>query len=215
MFNEIAKGYDRNAKIISFGIESLWRKKFIKLLKKHIKSPVLYLDVASATGDMIKELNFEKNIALEPSKEMNELAKNKLKNINVDFIEDTAESFKLDEKVDLVTIFMGVRNFEDIEEGLKNIDLYLKNGGVLAITELTTPKNFNPIYHISNFYMSYIVPVLGGLLSGNFKAYSYFPKSIKKISDDDIIKQLQNYEIIEHKRLFPPIASIIIARKNG
>lgn len=215
MFNKIAKTYDRNTKIISFGMEILWRNKFIKILKKYTKNSKVYLDVASATGDMIKEIHFEKNIALEPSKEMNEIAKKKLRNIDVNFIEDSAENFTLNEKVDLVTIFMGVRNFENIEKGLKNIDSYVKNGGIVAIAELTTPKTFNPLYTISIFYMTYLVPILGGLLSGNFKAYSYFPKSIKKISDDDIIKHLENYEIIEYERLFPPMASIIIARKNG
>jgi len=212
IYEKLAKKYDLATKVVSFGIEELWRKKFVKIIKKQIKNGTL-LDVASATGDMAKSLDFEKMYLLDPSSEMNKIAKEKLKDKNVVFIEDFAESAKIPQKVDLITAFMAVRNFDDLDKGIKNLDKYLKNGGYFAIVELT--KSNSLLFKLSMFYMSKIVPIIGGFITGEYESYKKFDKMIKNICDEDILKNLDGYEIIEHIRLFPPIASLIIARKNG
>ena len=212
IYEKLAPKYDFATKVVSFGIEEFWRKKFVKTIKKQIKNGTL-LDVASATGDMAKSLDFEKMYLLDPSSEMNKIAKEKLKDKNVVFIEDFAESARIPEKVDLITAFMAVRNFDDLDKGIKNLDKYLKNGGYFAIVELT--KNDSILFKLSMFYMSKIVPIIGGFITGEYESYKKFDKMIKNIRDEDILKNLENYEIVEHIRLFPPIASLIIARKNG
>jgi len=212
IYEKLAPKYDLATKVVSFGIEEFWRKKFVKIIKKQIKNGTL-LDVASATGDMAKSLDFEKMYLLDPSSEMNKIAKEKLKDKNVVFIEDFAESARIPEKVDLITAFMAVRNFDDLDKGIKNLDKYLKNGGYFAIVELT--KNDSLLFKLSMFYMSKIVPIIGGFITGEYESYKKFDKMIKNIRDEDILKNLENYEIVEHIRLFPPIASLIIARKNG
>ena len=212
IYEKLAKKYDLATKVVSFGIEELWRKKFVKIIKKQIKNGTL-LDVASATGDMAKSLDFEKMYLLDPSSEMNKIAKEKLKDKNIVFIEDFAESAKIPQKVDLITAFMAVRNFDDLDKGIKNLDKYLKNGGYFAIVELT--KSNSLLFKLSMFYMSKIVPIIGGFITGEYESYKKFDKMIKNICDEDILKNLDGYEIIEHIRLFPPIASLIIARKNG
>ena len=212
IYEKLAPKYDLATKVVSFGIEEFWRKKFVKIIKKQIKNGTL-LDVASATGDMAKSLDFEKMYLLDPSSEMNKIAKEKLKDKNVVFIEDFAESAKIPQKVDLITAFMAVRNFDDLDKGIKNLDKYLKNGGYFAIVELT--KSNSLLFKLSMFYMSKIVPIIGGFITGEYESYKKFDKMIKNICDEDILKNLDGYEIIEHIRLFPPIASLIIARKNG
>jgi ubiquinone/menaquinone biosynthesis methyltransferase len=212
IYEKLAKKYDVATKVVSFGIEEFWRKSFVKKIKKYINNGVL-LDVASATGDMAKALDFDKMYLLDPSSEMNKIAKEKLKDKNVVFIEDFAETAKLEEKVDIITAFMAVRNFDDMEKGIKNLDKYLKPGGYFAIVELT--KSDSILFKLSMFYMSKIVPIIGGIITGEYETYKKFDKMIKNITDEDIIKNLDGYEIVEHKRLFPPIASLIIARKNG
>jgi len=212
IYEKLAPKYDFATKVVSFGIEEFWRKKFVKTIKKQIKNGTL-LDVASATGDMAKSLDFEKMYLLDPSSEMNKIAKEKLKDKNVTFIEDFAESARILEKVDLITAFMAVRNFDDLDKGIKNLDKYLKNGGYFAIVELT--KNDSILFKLSMFYMSKIVPIIGGFITGEYESYKKFDKMIKNINDEDILKNLENYEIVEHIRLFPPIASLIIVRKNG
>jgi len=212
IYEKLAKKYDLATSIVSFGIEKIWRRVFVKKLKKYIQNGIL-LDVASATGDMAKEMNFEKSYLLDPSIEMNKIAKEKLKDKNITFIEDFAEKFECQEKVDVITSFMAVRNFDNLEKGMKNLDKYLKVGGYFGIVELT--KSDSLFFKLSMFYMTKIVPLIGGIITGEFEAYKKFPKMIKNISDDDILKNLENYEIIERKRLFPPMATLIIARKNG
>jgi ubiquinone/menaquinone biosynthesis methyltransferase len=212
IYEKLAKKYDTATKIVSFGIEEFWRKIFVKEIKKHIDNGVL-LDVASATGDMAKAMDFDKMYLLDPSIEMNKIAKNKLKDKNVEFIENFAETAKIPEKVDIITAFMAVRNFDDMQKGIKNLDKYLKNGGYFAIVELT--KSDTILFKLSMFYMSKIVPIIGGLITGEYESYKKFDKMIKNITDKEIIECLDGYEIIKHKRLFPPMASIIIARKNG
>jgi demethylmenaquinone methyltransferase/2-methoxy-6-polyprenyl-1,4-benzoquinol methylase len=212
IYEKLAKKYDLATTIVSFGIEKIWRKIFVKKIKKYIKNGIL-LDVASATGDMAKEMNFDKMYLLDPSKQMNKIAKEKLKDKNVVFIEDFAETFTCLEKVDLITAFMAVRNFDNLEKGIKNLDKCLKVGGYFAILELT--KSDSLFFKLSMFYMSRIVPLIGGIITKEFDAYKKFPKMIKNISDEDILKNFKNYEILEKKRLFPPMATLIIMRKNG
>ncbi len=231
IYEKLAKKYDLATKVVSFGIEDMWRKKFAKHIKKYIKDGIL-LDVASATGDMAKEMNFSKMYLLDPSKEMNKIAMDKLKiknkewekidsrewkiedeNQEITIIENTAEDIKLEKKVDLITAFMAVRNFDELDKGMQNLDKYLKNNGYFAIIELT--KSDSLLFKLSMFYMSKIVPILGGFITKEYDTYKKFDKMIKNIEDKEILKNLKNYEIIEYKRLFPPIASMIIARKNG
>jgi len=213
IYEKLAPKYDLATKVVSFGIEDFWRKKFVKTIKnKYIKDGVL-LDVASATGDMAKSIDFSKMYLLDPSEKMNNIAKEKLKDKNVVFIQDFAEDVEIPEEVDLITAFMAVRNFDDMTKGMLNLDKYLKKGGYFAIVELT--KSDSILFKLSMFYMSKIVPFIGGFITGEYETYKKFDKMIKNISDDDILHNLVNYEIVEHVRLFPPMASMIIARKNG
>ena len=212
IYEKLAPKYDLATKVVSFGIEEFWRKKFVKEIKKYIQNGIL-LDVASATGDMAKAMNFDEMYLLDPSVEMNKIAKQKLQNKNVTFIEDFAETAKIPKQVDIITAFMAVRNFDNIQDGIKNLDKYLKPNGYFAILELT--KSDTILFKISMFYMSKIVPIIGGFITKEYESYKKFDKMIKKITDEEIVQNLQGYEIIKYKRLFPPIASLIIARKNG
>jgi ubiquinone/menaquinone biosynthesis C-methylase UbiE len=213
IYEKLALKYDFATKIVSFGIEEWWRKIFVKEIKDYVKSDEILLDVASATGDMAKALNMQKMYLLDPSKEMNKIAKQKLEDKNVIFIEDFAEKCVLPQKVDLISAFMAVRNFDDLAQGIDNLDKYLKVGGYFGIVELT--KSDTILFRLSMFYMSKIVPIIGGIITGEYETYKKFDKMIKNITDQDILNNFKNYEIVKHKRLFPPIASLIIVRKNG
>jgi demethylmenaquinone methyltransferase/2-methoxy-6-polyprenyl-1,4-benzoquinol methylase len=151
IYDKLAKRYDFATKIVSFGIEEVWRWMFIRKIKKFIKNGVM-IDVASATGEMAKT-GFDKIYFIEPSAEMikimvEKFKKNgfveekfevqfqekpyiKLKKDNKEYIiiQDMAENFKIDEKADLITSFMGLRNFDNLQKGMDNLTKHLKNGG--------------------------------------------------------------------------------------
>ncbi len=245
IYDKLAKKYDLATKIVSFGIEGIWRKIFIKEIKKHIKNGIL-IDLASATGDMAKELDFDKAYLIEPSHEMNIISSEKLKmknekcnelrmengewrklsssefqvpswkikcnNKEIIIIEDTAENFKIPQKADLITAFMAFRNFDDIKKASENIDRHLKNGGYLAIVEMV--KNDSIFAKLILWYMNNIVPLIAGMLIGMKEEYKLLGNSINALKEEDIIKNFQNYEIIKKDKLFFPIASMIIMRKN-
>ena len=235
IYDTLAEKYDLATKIVSFGIEDIWRKIFIKKIKKQIKNGTL-LDIASATGEMIK-VNFDKMYLVEPSREMVKIMAEKFKkegfeeekfevqfqeypyvklkkeNKEIIIIQDTAENFKIDEKADLITAFMAVRNFDNLEKGMKNLDKFLKNGGYFAIVEMVKSKGI--FSKMTMFYMNYIVPLIAGILLNKKEEYKLLGKSINSLDEKEILNNLKGYEIIERKKLFPPIATLIIAKKNG
>ena len=233
IYDKLARKYDLATKIVSFGIEEIWRWMFIREIKKHIKNGVL-IDLASATGEMSK-LNFDKMYFVEPSSEMIKVMvekfekegfkeekfevqfqerpyiKLKKENKEIVIIQDTAENFKIDEKADLITAFMAFRNFDDLDKASKNIDKHLKNGGYLAIVEMI--KNDSILAKLILWYMNKIVPLIAGILVGMKEEYKLLGKSINSLKEDDIIKNF-DYKIVIQKKLIFPIASMIIMRKN-
>ena len=235
IYDKLAKKYDLATKIVSFGIEEIWRKIFVKELKKHIKDGVL-IDLASATGETAKELNFTKIYLIEPSSEMVKVAVEKFKkegfkqeNFEVQFqekpyiklkkenkeiiiIQDTAEDFKIDEKADLITAFMAFRNFDDLEKASKNINNHLQDGGYLGIVEMV--KNDSIFAKLILWYMNNIVPLIAGFLVGMREEYKLLGKSIDSLEEEEIINYFKEYEIIKKKKLLFPIASMIIMRKD-
>ena len=235
IYDKLAKKYDLATKIVSFGIEELWRRMFVREIKKHIKNGVL-IDLASATGEMAKELNFDKMYLIEPSREMVKVAVEKFKkegfnqeNFEVRFqerpyiklkkenkeiiiIQDTAENFKTDEKADLITAFMAFRNFDDIKKASENINNHLKDGGYIGIVEMV--KSDNILAKLILWYMNNIVPLIAGILVGMKEEYKLLGKSISALEEKDIIDNFKEYKIIKQKKLLFPIASMIIMRKN-
>jgi ubiquinone/menaquinone biosynthesis C-methylase UbiE len=231
IYNKLAKKYDLATKIVSFGIEELWRWMFVREIKKHIKDGVL-IDVASATGETAKELDFKKMYLVEPSSEMNKIASEKLKvknekckvnkkeksleinclNREVVIIEDTAENFKIDEKADLITAFMAVRNFDDLQKGMENLKNHLKSGGYIAIVEMV--KNDSFFAKLIMWYMNNIVPLIAGVLLGMKKEYKLLGKSINSLSEEEILKELKGFKIIKKQKLIFPIATLIIAKRD-
>jgi ubiquinone/menaquinone biosynthesis C-methylase UbiE len=236
IYDKLARKYDVATKIVSFGIEELWRWIFAKNIKKLIKNGSL-IDVASATGEMAKVLNFDEMYLIEPSSEMNKIACEKLKKNKkciikklpdskfnapgceikcgrqkITVIEDTAENFSLDKKVDLITAFMALRNFDNLEKGIKNLDAHLKEGGYFAIVEMV--KNDSLLARLILWYMNNIVPLIAGWLVGMKEEYKLLGKSINSLKEEDILKHFNNYTIVKKKKLIFPIATMIIMRKN-
>jgi ubiquinone/menaquinone biosynthesis C-methylase UbiE len=235
IYDKLAKKYDLATKIVSFGIEELWRWMFKREIKKHIKNGVL-LDVASATGEMARVMDFDKMYLIEPSSEMVKVIVEKFEkegykkenfevvfqerphikmkkgNKEVIIIQDTAENVKLEEKADLITAFMALRNFDDLKKGIKNLDSQLKEGGYFAIVEMV--KSNSVIAKPILWYMNNIVPLIAGFLVGMKEEYKLLGKSIDSLKEEEILKNFEKYEIIKKQKLIFPIATMIIMRKD-
>ena len=184
MFNDIAPAYDRLNHILSFGIDRSWRRRVVKMLSK--TKPAKVLDIATGTGDLalaIAGRNKEAHITgADISAEMLRIAKEKTEKKGltdrIAFLLSEAENIPLPAgEFDAVSVAFGVRNFHDIEAGLREMRRMLKPGGKVYILEFSTPqgKIFGPLYR---FYFHRVLPVIGGFISKNRKAYQYLPESV-------------------------------------
>jgi len=191
MFNNISKTYDFLNHFMSLGIDIIWRKKAINELKKD--QPKLILDVATGTGDFAFEalsiLKPEKIIGVDISQGMLNIAQQKIekRNMSDQFEVKLGDSEKLPFDADIfdaVTVAYGVRNFEDLEKGLTDIQRVLKPGGKAVVLEFSKPKVF-PVKQLYKFYFNYITPGIGKLFSKDSRAYSYLPESVAAFPDGE------------------------------
>lgn len=187
MFDSIAPAYDFMNRAMTFGIDILWRKKAVGILKKY--SPEGILDVATGTGDLVvelyKSLKPDFIIGIDLSEKMLEVAKEKidsaLPGAPISF--EAGDCLRLrfnDNEFDAVTVAYGVRNFENLEAGYSEMFRVLKKKGVLCIIELSTPIN-KFIYPLYRFYTHVLIPFIGRMVSKDKRAYSYLPESIAAV----------------------------------
>lgn len=221
MFDNIAPKYDFLNHFLSFGIDKLWRKKAIRILSGY-KFDVL-LDVASGTGDFAiaaAELNPQKIIGFDLSEQMLNVGRSKVMHLGLDhlieFKKGDSEAMPfLNEQFDAITVAFGVRNFENLENGLKEFVRVLKPDGVVIILEFSKPKYF-PMKQLYSFYLFGILPLIGRMVSKDSSAYSYLPESVMAFPDDQkFLSILQNvgFSRARQKRLSFGIATIYIAQK--
>lgn len=221
MFNNISKKYDFLNHFLSLGIDILWRKKAIKLLKPH--QPKVILDIATGTGDFALEalsLNPTKIIGIDISEGMLAVGKNKIKEKGVDDIIDLqlgdSENLPFDnDYFDAYTVGFGVRNFENLEKGLSEMLRVLKPNGKAVILEFSKPKKF-PIKQLYNFYFNNILPGIGKLVSKDNAAYTYLPESVNAFPEGEefvLILEKIGYKEIKNMPLMFGIASIYYATK--
>ena len=184
MFDNISRRYDLLNHVLSFGIDIIWRKKAIRMLKP--KQPKLILDIATGTGDFAIEalaLSPEKVIGVDISEGMLAVGRQKIAKMGLtDKIElQLGDSEKLlfsDNKFDAIIVSFGVRNFENLEKGLEDMYRVLKPGGTTVIVEFSKPAVF-PFRQLYNLYFRYILPLIGKVISKDNAAYSYLPESVQ------------------------------------
>jgi demethylmenaquinone methyltransferase/2-methoxy-6-polyprenyl-1,4-benzoquinol methylase len=197
MFNSISGKYDFLNHFLSLGIDILWRKRAVRLLKNH--QPKLILDIATGTGDFAIEalsLNPEKIIGVDISEGMLSVGREKLikKNLTdkIELLSGDSEVLPFEDNFfDAVIVSFGVRNFENLEKGLSDMLRVLKPGGKVVILEFSKPKSF-PFKQIYQFYFQWILPKIGKLISKNHAAYTYLPDSVEAFPDGDDFLNILN-----------------------
>ncbi len=184
MFDNIAHKYDFLNHFLSFNIDKIWRKKSIRLLKQ--SQPKIVLDIATGTGDfaieIFKRIKPEKITGIDISEGMLKVGEEKIRKKGlpeyIEFQKGDSENLDFPEKYfDAVTAAFGVRNFESLRKGLKEMFRVLKPGGQLVILEFSQPEKF-PVKQFYGFYSKYILPAFGKLFSKDKSAYTYLPESV-------------------------------------
>jgi demethylmenaquinone methyltransferase / 2-methoxy-6-polyprenyl-1,4-benzoquinol methylase len=222
MFDKIAFRYDFLNRFLSAGIDVTWRKKAIKQLKT--LQPKTVLDVATGTGDVAiltyKMLQPKKITGIDISEGMLEIGRKKLAKLglekDIELLNGDSETINFpDASFDAITVAFGVRNFENLEKGLKEMLRVLKPGGKLVVLEFSKPKQvaFKGIY---NLYMKIVAPGVGKMIAKNKDAYQYLNDSVQKFPEGkDFIKILNScgYKSTYYRPLTMGICSIYCGNK--
>ncbi len=215
-FDSIADRYILANHVLSFWFDICWRKYFFKSLSDRLENIDFFLDVATGTGENFKycHCDFKMKIGIDPSKNMLKVAKKRFP--DVIFLEGIAEELPIkDGTVDLIAVSFGVRNFEDRIRAFKEFSRVLKNGGILGILEFFPVENGNMINKAVSTYIHHVLPYLGGIITGNFKAYNYLSTSIKNFILPGMMKielESKGFKVTKIDRLFPNVY-IFVAKK--
>lgn len=183
MFDNISEKYDFLNHFLSFGIDKLWRKKAVKLLRE--LHPDRILDIATGTGDFAlsaMRLQPKEIIGVDISEGMLGVADAKMKKLGMDHIIKTqlGDSEELpfeDHSFDALTVGFGVRNFGDLDKGLSEMLRVLRPDGKAVILEFSNPKKF-PMKQLFGFYSKKVIPFFGKKISKDARAYNYLPESV-------------------------------------
>jgi demethylmenaquinone methyltransferase / 2-methoxy-6-polyprenyl-1,4-benzoquinol methylase len=221
MFDNISGKYDFLNHFFSLGIDILWRKKAIGLLKKY--NPKTILDVASGTADFAIEalaLKPEKIVGVDISEGMLAIGETKIKAIKKENIIQlkVADSENLpfeSNTFDAVIVSFGVRNFDNLLAGLTDMCRVTQAGGVCLVLEFSRPKSF-PMKQIFSFYFKNIMPTIGKLVSKDSSAYTYLPESVKAFPDGTDFLEIFQKAGFKNTKCIPltfGISSIYIGEK--
>ena len=217
MFNDISSRYDQINKMMTLNMDKNWRNIVYKLSMQN--GPSKIIDIATGTGDIA--LCFAKDnvqvVGVDNASMMLDLANKKSIGLsNIRFQLEDAENMSFDDNTfDVATIGFGVRNFENLEQGLSEIKRVLRPGKKLIILETAVPSFF--IFRFGYFlYTKLIVPVLGRMIAKNQQAYQYLSTSAEHFphgKEFKMILEKAGFENIQIKYLSLGIVNIYSASK--
>ena len=208
MFSGIASRYDFANRVLSLGLCVGWRDQLVDAAKA--ADPKSVADLATGSGDVAFALRrtLPADCAIigydfcEPMLELGRIRAKK-ENIALEFKTGDCMSLPIaDASQDVVTIAYGVRNFEDRAKGLGELRRVLRAGGTLFVLEFSQPDRwFRPLHFI---HVRCVLPILAGLLTGDFGAYKYLGTSIAGFPDAAGLETELNtagFSRVSHKRM--------------
>ncbi|MBI4428964.1 MAG: bifunctional demethylmenaquinone methyltransferase/2-methoxy-6-polyprenyl-1,4-benzoquinol methylase UbiE [Ignavibacteriales bacterium] len=183
LFDSIAFRYDFLNHLLSAGFDILWRSKAVDFMLPF--QPRRVLDIATGTGDLAIETARKLSthvVAIDISTEMLRIGRTKVASMGLEsqitLAEGNAEELSFaDGSFDAVTVAFGVRNFANLAQGLSEMQRILKQDGMAVILEFSKPSS-SLIEKSFGFYFKRVLPVIGGLISGNPEAYRYLPNTV-------------------------------------
>ncbi len=221
MFNNIAPKYDLLNHLLSAGIDKGWRRKVCRALAAG--HPETILDVATGTGDLAIELAKLPNtriIGIDIAEDMLKIGRKKIekKGLTQRITLEPGDSENIrfaDNTFDAITVAFGVRNYENLEKGLREMYRVLKPGKKTAILEFSKPAAF-PMKNLYQFYFNHILPAIGRMVSKDPMAYTYLPESVARFPEKNAFLEVlkkTGFKNPTQKRLTFGIATLYVAEK--
>ena len=229
MFDRIAPTYDRLNHMLSLGIDRRWRRTAVDALGKHFPpqgGQGVILDIATGTGDfamlLAERLKPQRIIGADISEGMMDVGRKKVAQAGLQDVisfqwEDCTKLSFPDGTFDAVTSAYGVRNFQDLDAGLREMQRVLRPGGHLLIVELTPPPRF-PMKQLFWVYAHVVMPLLGRLISHDDSAYTYLPASMEAFPQpekmESILRRAGFTDIQWHRFTFGISTMYLIKKGN-
>jgi demethylmenaquinone methyltransferase/2-methoxy-6-polyprenyl-1,4-benzoquinol methylase len=230
MFDNIAWRYDLLNRVLSFGIDTRWRKQMIAALSRRLpgardrggNGPVL-LDLATGTADVALaalKVKPAKIFGVDLSEDMLQLGRKKIRDRGlqekIELLQGDCEKLIFeDNKFDGITVAFGVRNFEHLEKGLSEMLRVLKPGGTCVILEFSHPTN-GLIRSLYRFYSARLCPLIGRIISRDQAAYTYLHDSVEAFpygaAFRDILRKAGFHEVTVRPLTFG-VATLYSCRK--
>jgi len=221
MFDSISGGYDNLNRVISFGADLAWRAKVVRLIQE--KKPEKILDVATGTADLALNLvktGAKEIVGLDISSGMLAVGQQKIEakkqTGTIKLVRGDGEHIPFEDNYfDAITVSFGVRNFENLQQGLQEIRRVLKPNGVFVVLETSVPEK-SPFKQGYKVYTQKILPLIGRLFSKDKSAYAYLSESASKFPYGTAFNQiLKNvgFTSVTHKPQTFGVATIYCAKK--
>jgi len=224
MFDGISGRYDLLNRLLSMGIDIRWRRVALRMLRER-GIPGRVLDVATGTADLALALAADlpeaEVIGVDLSEGMLGVGRQKVERnglrARVRLEQADAENLPFEDGAfDAVTVAFGVRNFENLDKGLGELQRVLRPGGHLMVLEFSRPTS--PLVKgLMNLYSRSLMPALGGWLSKDRAAYAYLPASVQVFPEGDAFEERLSragLQPLRQRRLSMGISSVYIARKG-
>jgi demethylmenaquinone methyltransferase/2-methoxy-6-polyprenyl-1,4-benzoquinol methylase len=195
MFDRIAPVYDVMNRVMTVGLDQRWRRLAVSLV---VWPGDRVLDACCGTGDLAvaAERRGGQVVGLDFSERM--LARARRKSGTIEWVRGDALALPFgDGTFDAATVGFGVRNLEDLEGGLRELNRVLAPGGTVAVLEITRPNGIlRPFFRV---WFDVLVPLLGKVLPGG-KAYAYLPASVRRFPGADDLSALMEHAGFEKVR---------------
>ena len=223
MFDNIAPSYDKLNHRLSWDIDRGWRKRAIRQLEPY--QPQTLLDIATGTGDFAimaaQMLKPRHVVGADISEGMMDVGRRKVAELGLQDVisfekEDCLSLSYPDNSFDAVTAAFGIRNFADLDSGLREMWRVLRPGGRLSIVELTTPVSF-PMKQLFKVYSHTVLPIYGRLVSKDKSAYTYLTRTIEAFPQGERmmgILQQAGFRETAFRRLTFGICTLYTASKS-
>lgn len=226
MFNDIAPTYDRANRVLSMGVDTIWRKKACNLAYSYCCDEALSIvDVACGTGDMMgywkrvgneNSIQIDEIVGIDPSDGMVGVGRKKFPEMSF-YIAPATQLPRENGSTDIISISYGIRNVMERQEAFLEFNRVLKTSGLVVILEFMKNENPSPLGKLRDWYMNNVLPRIGGMISKNYEAYRYLPDSIEGfLSVGKMSQELEDagFEMLYTKSFSMDISTLMIARKK-